>query len=333
MNKNNGTFGLGKQTAAGVVATPTVTVLASADSDGIDASSSTEAVKLTNGKRDTTVGRYISGTEATAKITTLAFADFLGLVLVGALGKDVVTGSAAPYTHDISMGESLPYLTFAQQVGSSSAALQQLSDCKVDSLTISAEGTKPPAVELSIKGCAATWLAATTWAGPAFDPDDGWFRTTDASVLFSLTDGEPVAVPAAVTLSSVNVKIENAVESSTGFGEIEPSRQTEKSATVTCELSGTTDSTELYRRVKTGTADGTSIASSIVTGALQIVFQHTKQADWTFTVKMGAIPWKINAMGVSTEGGPFSLTLSTDGAISVDGTSVEFILQNAVKIY
>lgn len=333
MNKNNGTFGLGKQTAAGTVAAPTVTVLASADSDGIDASSSTEAVKLTNGKRDTTVGRYISGTEATSKITTLAFADFLGLALYAALGKDTVTGTEAPYAHDIAMGESLPYLTFTQQVGSSAAALQQLSDCKVDSLTISAEGTKPPAVELSLKGCAATWLTVTTWAGPAFNPEDGWFRTTDASVLFSLTDGEPIAVPAAVTLSSVNVKIENAVESSTCFGQIAPSRQTEKSATVTCELSGTTDSTELYRRVKTGTADGTNIASSIVTGALQLVFKHTKHEDWTFTIKMGAIPWKINAMGVSTEGGPFSLTLSTDGAISVDGTSVEFILQNAVKNY
>lgn len=333
MNKNYGIFGIGKQTAVGSAAVPTVTVLASSDSDGIDASTSTEAVALTNGKRDTTAGRYISGSEASAKITTLAFADFIGLLLAGALGKDTATGDAAPYTHDIVMGESLPYLTFTQQVGSSSAALQQLADCKIDSLSISAEGTKPPSVEVTLKGCAATWLAVQTWNGPAFDAADGWFRTTDAEVLFSLTDGEPVAVPESVDLSSVSFKIENAVEGSTGLGQVAPKRQTEKSATVTAELSGTTDSTALYRAVKTGTEAGTEIASTIVTGSLQVVFKHTVHTDWSLTIKMGAIPWKINAMGVSTDGGPFALTLSTDGAISVAGTSIEAIVINDVASY
>lgn len=333
MNKNYGTFGFGKQAAAGTAVAPTVTVLASSDSDGIDASTTTEAVKLTNGMRDTTAGRYISGSEASAKIVTLAFADCVGLLLAAALGKDTVTGDAAPYAHDIVMGESLPYLTFIQQVGSSDAALQQLADCKVDSLTISAEGTKPPSVDVTLKGCAATWLAAKKWSGPAFDAAKGWFRTTDAEVLFSLTDGEPTAVPESVDLSSVSFKIENAVEASTGLGQVAPQRQTEKSATVTAELSGTTESTALYRAVKTGSEDGTSIASAIVTGSLQVKFKHTVRDDWSLTVKMGAIPWKINAMGVSTEGGPFALTLSTDGAISVGGTSIEVILTNDVASY
>lgn len=332
MNKNYGKFGIGKQSAPATAAVPSVTFLASADSDGIDVSTSTEAVKLTNGLRDTTAGRYISGSEASAKVTTLAFADFLGLLLVAALGKDDVSGSAKPYTHDIKMGESLPYLTFVQQVGSSEAALQQLADCKVDSLSISAEGTKPPTVEATLKGCAATWLASKVWTGSPFDISKGYFRTGGAKVLFSLTNGEPVVVPETVDLSSINVKIENAVEASTAFGTAAPSRQTEKSATVTAELSGTTSSTALYRAVKTGSEDGTTVASTIVTGSLQVTFEHTVE-DWNLTIKMGAIPWNVNAMGVSTEGGPFSLTLSTDGAISVGGTSVEFILENDVATY
>lgn len=333
MNKNYGTFGIAKQSAVAVPATPTVTVLASADSDGIDVSTSTEAVKLTNGKRDTTAGRYVSSSEATAKLTTLAFDGFVGLLAFGALGKDAVTGDAAPYAHAISMGEELPYLTFSQQTGSSDAPIQQLADCKVDSLSISAEGTKPPAVEAALKGCAATWLAQKTWAGPAFDASKGWFRTAGAKVLFSLTDGEPKAVPATVDLSSVTFKIENGVEASTVIGEAAPRRQTEKSATVTAELSGTTSSTELYRAVKTGSATGTEVASTIVTGSLQVTLPHSVDAKKSLTVKMGAIPWNINAMSVSTDGGPFALTLSTDGAISVGGTSIEVIVTNDVAAY
>lgn len=333
MNKNYGTFGFAKQSAIGTAKPPTITVQASSDSDGLDVSTSTEAVKLTNGKRDTTAGRYITGSEAGASLTTLAFADFLGLVLLGALGSDEVSGSASPYTHDIKMGESLPYLTFAQQVGSSAAPLQQLADCKVDSLSISAEGTKPLSVEVALKGCAATWLSEAKWSGPEFDVAKGWFRTTDVQVLFSLASAEPGEVPASVDLSGISFKVSNSVEASTGIGKVAPKRQTEKSATVTAEISGTTESTALYREVKTGKADGTSVASTIVTGSLQATFKHTVHDDWSLVVKMGAIPWSINAMGVSTEGGPFALTLSTDGAISVDGTSIEFILVNDVASY
>ncbi|WP_418831806.1 hypothetical protein [Paraeggerthella sp.] len=333
MNKNHGTFGLGKQTAAGSPAAPTVTVLASADSEGIDASTSTDSVSLTNGKRDTTAGRYISGSEATAKLTTLAFADFIGMALFGALGSDSVSGESAPYTHDIKMGESLPYLTFVQQVGASDAALQQLEGCKVDSLSISAEGTKPPSVEIALRGCAASWLAAKAWNGPAFDASKGWFKTAGAEVLFSPTTNEPAAVPPSIDLSSLSFKVENAVEASVPLGQIAPKRQTEKSATVTVELSGTTDSTEMYRLVKTGSSSGTSVADSIVVGSLQVKFKHTVHEDWSLTVKMGAIPWKVNAMGVSTDGGPFDLTLSTDGAISVGGTSIEAILVNDTASY
>lgn len=332
MNKNYGMFGFGKQTAAGAVAVPTVSVQASADSDGIDVSTSTEAIKLTNGRRDTTVGRRISGSEASAKLTTLGFADFAGLMLVAALGKDTVTGEAAPYTHDITMGETLPYLTYLQQVGASDAALQQLADCKLNSLSISAEGTKPPAFEVELKGCAATWLAATAWSGPAFSVEAGYFRTTDAEVLFSLVDGEPVTVPVTVNLTNVSFKIDNAVDATTALGEIAPSAQTEKSATVTAEVTGTTENTDLYRATKTGSVSGTDVASAIVIGSLQVKFKHTKE-DWELVFKLGAIPWKINAMGVSPDGGPFALTLSTDGAISVDGTSIECILQNNVASY
>lgn len=325
MNKNYGMFGLALQDGS-AAATPTVSFAASSDSPGIDSSTTSEPARVTNGKRDTTIDRYISGSESKATVTTLGFADVLGLLLYGALGSVETTGEDAPYTHDIKMGEALPVLTFTQQVGASDAALQTLDGCKVNNVTIEAEGTTPPSVQMELAGCAAKWLSSSTWSGPDFDPSGGYFRTTDAEVLFSLTDGNAVAVPASVVLSKLSLAIANNVEAGTAFGKVEPSLQQEGASTVTCSVEGTTSSTDLYRAVKTGSSTGTALASKIVTGALQVKFQHSKHDDWSFTAKLPAIPWTIEAMNVSVEGGPFDLRLSTDGAIAVDGTSIEFLL-------
>ena len=151
MNRNYGLFGLSKASASA----PAVDFPASASSAGIDAAVNNEA-------RDTTVGRYITGTDSTASVTTLAFPIQVGMMLYGALGSDSVSrvGSTAYYTHDITMAQALPELNFFQQVGSSSAAMQKLAKAKVSSLNISAEGVTPPAITMEMTGTEATWLSA-----------------------------------------------------------------------------------------------------------------------------------------------------------------------------
>lgn len=332
MNKSFAKYGFALQSGATPASAPSVTFLASGDSAGIDASTSTETVALTNGQRDTTVDRFIASTESKANVTTIATADMLGLLLYAALGAIETTADSGTYTHDITMGSSIPAVTFFQQVGASNAALQRLDGCKLDTLEISASGTTPPSITMGFAGTAASWLPGTSWTGPAFDISDGYFRTTDAEVLFSLTDGNAAAPPTSVVLSSVAFSIANAIQSGTRLGEVEPYKQVEGAATVTCSLEGTTDDTSLYRAVKTGSASGTSIAKTVVTGALQVTFKHTVE-DWEFVVKLGAIPWTIEAMNASVSGGPFDLRLSTDGAIVVDGTSIEFILENDTASY
>lgn len=333
MNKNYGLFGLALQANDSTpAATPKVLFAASEGSDGMDANTSTDGVRLTIGGRDTTVNRYISGSENTFNATTLAFADVLGLVLKAALGEDTVTGSAAPYTHDIKGGESIPAVTVWQQVGASNAAVQRMDGAKVDELTISLEGTQPPAIEMSLAGTKMQWLSATTMPGGTFDPSAGWYLTAGAEVLFSLADGTPVAVPASVDLQSLSIAIANNLEASTRLGEVDPARQTEGAADVTVDISGTTSDTSLYRQVKTGSASGTELASTIVTGSLQVTLAHSVE-NWELVIKLPAIPWTIEPMQVDPEGGNFELSLSTEGALAVDGSACEFIIQNAVASY
>lgn len=333
MNKNYGIFGLAIQADdATPASTPKVLFAASEGSDGMDANTSTDGVRLTIGGRDNTVARYISGSENTFNATTLAFADVLGLVLKAALGEDTVTGSAAPYTHDIKGGESIPSVTVWQQVGASNAAVQRMDACKVDELTISMEGTQAPSVEMSLAGTKMQWLSATTMPGGTFGPSAGWYLTAGAEVLFSLADGTPVAVPASVDLQSLSIAIANNVESVTRLGEVDPSRQVEGAADVTVDISGTTSDTTLYRQVKTGSASGTELSGTIVTGSLQVTLAHSVE-DWELVIKLPAIPWTIEPMQVDPEGGNFELSLSTEGALAVDGSACEFIVQNAVATY
>ena len=333
MNKNYGVFGMAVQAVAGTAASaPTVSFHASADSPGIDASTSSEPVRLSNGARDTTVDRYISGSESTAQFTTICDPKMLPLLLYAACGAISSTGTASPYTHSITMGSALPLLTFFQQIGASNAPLQSLADCKVNNLSIQAQGTTPPSVQATLAGCKAKWLSATTWSGPAFDIGDGYFKTLGAEVLFSAASASPTTPPASVILSSIGIEIANNATALTGMGKTEPTRQVEGAATVTVSMEGTTDSTDLYRLIKTGAAAGTELASAIVKGSVQATFPHTSES-WDLVAKLLAVPWKIEAMSVGVEGGPFDLRLSTDGAIAVDGTSVQFLVENGVASY
>lgn len=334
MNRNYGQFGYAIQTARGTAAAaPTVSFYASDDSDGIDSEKSLETLNLTIGGKSTAVDTYTDEVEVGMETTTLAFPDMTGLLLAAAMGADEVSGSGSTKVHTITAGESLPYVTATEQKGAKNANLRQMTDAKVDELTITAEGVAPIAIEATLAGCDAKWLAATAWNGPAFDIDNGYYTLAGAEVLFSLSSDTPGAVPAGVNLESLEVSISNNVEATRTLGSAVPKDQVEQTQQVGVSISGTTDSTALYREVITGSATGTDIATAVVTGSLQMTFQHNTNDAYSFVVKIPAIPWECEVPAVSTDGGPFELSLSTDDALAVAGTAATFIVTNGVTKY
>lgn len=333
MNKNYGQFGYAIQTARGTAAAaPTVSFYASDDSDGINSEKSLETLNLTIGGKSTAVDTYTDEVEVSMETTTLAFPDMTGLLLAAAMGADTVTGSG-PYVHTITAGEELPYITATEQKGARNAALRRMTDAKVDELTINAEGVAPISIEATLAGCDAKWLAATSWNGPTFDIDDGYYSLANAEVLFSLSTDTPGAVPAGVNLESLEIGIANNVEATRALGSAVPLDQVEQTQSISVTISGTTDSTALYREVITGAAAGTDIATAVVTGSLQITFPHNTDADQSLVIKVPAIPWECEVPAVSTDGGPFELSLSTDDALAVDGTAATFIVTNGTASY
>lgn len=333
MNKNYGLFGFGLQKGVGKKATaPTVSIHASSDSNGLTAERTLESLKLTKGS-PVDVDTYVSETAPKFEVTTLAFPDMMALLGYAALGSIKSEGEAAPYTHTISPGEDLPYVTVTEQKGSKAAALAEMVDGKVDTLKLTAEGVAPIQVDLAINGTNMSWLSATAWTGPAFDIAQGYFTLAGAEVLFSLSTGEPIAVPVGVNLSKLELEIANSVEAQSIMGSPVPGDQVEGSTTITANIEGTADSTEMYREVMTGSKTGTALASKVITGSLQMKFAHNTNADWSLTLKVPAIPWTCDAMAVSTDGGPFELKLSTDGALDPGTGAVQIVIADGTKSY
>lgn len=335
MNKNYGLFGLGVQSARGTAATaPTASFHASADSDGMSAEKSLGSIKLTKGS-PVDVASYVDEIATKFGVTTLAFPDLLGLLLFAACGEDTPSGGTdGIYTHTIKCADNLPYLTVFEQKGSADADISTMQDAKVDSLTITAEGNKPLALATTINGCKMAWdNGNSTWPGDPFDIGIGYFVLADAQVLFSLSTGEPVAVPAGIILSKLEVAIANSVEAKAPLGSASPIDQIEKGSVISVAIEGTTDSTEIYREVTTGSKTGEAVASKVITGSVQITLKHVSDPDQLLVIKIPAIPWKCDVMGVSTDGGDFDLKLSTDGALDLGAGPVTFLLSNEVASY
>lgn len=321
MNKNYGLFGLAIQTAQGQPATaPVVSFYASGDSNGMSAEKTVASLDLTKGS-PVAVSSYVESLSPKFEATTLGFPDMLALLAYAALGGVQTSGASAPYTHTITPGESLPYLTVFEQKGSKTAAISTMEDAKVDSLKLTAEGVKPIGFDMVINGCKMQWTETTTWGGPEFNLKDGYFTLADAEVLFSLSDGTPVAVPVGVNLSKLEMEIANSVSSQPVLGSPIPGDQTESGSVITVNIEGTADSTELYREAMTGSKTGTSIASTVITGSVKMTFKHNIDPTISLVLTVPAIPWTCDVMPVSTEGGPFDLKLSTEGALNPDDGS------------
>ena len=330
MNKNYGYFGAAIQSKQGTAATtPGATFYASDDSDGLDAAKEITSINLTKGS-PVAVASYVDTIDPSFSAKTLAFPDLVGLLLTAACGSDTASAdSDGIYTHTIEIAEQIPFLTIFEQKGSSDADITVMEDAKLDSLTITAEGNKPLALDVSAKGCKTAWKNGTgSIGGAAFDIANGYFDLADAEVLFSLATDTPVAVPMGITLTKIEVAIKNSVNAKRPMGSAVPNNQVEQGSVVSVTLEGETDSTEQYREVMTGSKTGEEISSTVITGSVQIKFKHSNNAALSLTMKIPAIPWKCDPMGVSTDGGAFALKLSTDGALDTGDGAASFVLVN-----
>ena len=95
----------------------------------------------------------------------------IGLVLLGVLGADAVTGTGPNYTHVITPSNTLPYMTFWK--GLSSTLYERYTDCQISSATISAESGGVLTAALGIQGVSPVRLTTDPSVTPSIPMDNG----------------------------------------------------------------------------------------------------------------------------------------------------------------
>lgn len=125
-----------------------------------------------------------------------------GFWLFAALGADAPTGTMPNFVHALTPANTLPYITVWRNIAAT--LYEQYKDCKVGSLTISADTGGPLTIAAGVQGLSATRLAA--------DPDGTNLAPLANAAVYNFNDATVTLGGSATALiSSFELTIENNV--------------------------------------------------------------------------------------------------------------------------
>ena len=187
----------------------------------------------------------------------------IGLVLLGVLGADAVTGTGPDYTHVITPSNTLPYMSFWK--GLSSTLYESYRDCQIGSVTLSAEAGGVLTAAMGVQGLVPTRLTSDPSVTPAIPMDSGaLYKYSEVAV--TLGGG------ATSLISSFELTIENNVTRQQ-TDDIVPYDVVPGVREVTLSFDMIFETLDEYNKFHYGGAAGTSPVNTI----------HTTSATFTFT--------------------------------------------------
>ncbi len=254
-----------------------------------------------------------------------AYVRTLGLYLLGALGTDTVTGASAPYLHTYSTGD-LPYLSlFAKGIGSD---IEGVKDCKIDELTLKWDGAKP--VELSVTMMGTTFSYPATFTATTDDTGGSNFLVPVGGTFEVDVIGSSLA-SARVVAGELTIK--NNVASVDGSASIEPVDQIEGIQEHMVKLTIVPDDLSAFRKTITGGAAGTSVASTVPVGSVNLVFKENGGAG-TLTVTGSKVAFLVAFPEASPKGDTTKLELAGTAILPTGGTTpLTYALSNTIASY
>lgn len=199
-----------KQTAKGTLATaPT---FKSAFSGGSLAPVlETDRLSETDSSRDQS-GAYVttSGVEGTPEMYVRA--KTIGFWLTMALGIDTPTGTTPNFTHTITPGTTLPYVSIWKNIGGSTGLFESYQDCQVGSIAISAEAGAPLTAAVGIQGLIPRRIV-TEGSGTGVDPTIAPALAIDSDPVFNFNYATVTLGGSSTHLvRSMELTVENNVE-------------------------------------------------------------------------------------------------------------------------
>lgn len=196
-----------------------------------------------------------------------------GFWLWAALGADAVTGTTN-FVHAITPANTLPYITVWRNI--SDTLYEQYRDCKVGSLTFSAEAGQPLSMTAGIQGLQASRLTTAPDQATPVPIQSGYvYNYNDATVTIS---GGATAL-----VRSFELTIENNVQRQQ-TDNVVPYDVYEGQRVVTLSFDLIFETLDEYNKFHYGAAAGTTITNQIYTTSANFAFANGANNEIAFAL-------------------------------------------------
>lgn len=244
----------------------------------------------------------------------------IGFWLWAALGADAVTGTMPNFTHVITPSNSLPYITVWRDIADT--LYEQYRDCKVGSLSISAEAGQPLTATAGIQGLQSTRLTvAPDNATPLAIQSGSVYNFNDATITLS---GGATALVRSFELTIENNLSRQQTDDVVPYDVYEGSREVSLSFDLYFETP-----TE-YNQFHYGGAAGTTVSPNVYTTSA--IFSFDKGANNQVSFSLPSIAYTEFPVEPSASGDP---VIASIAAAAQRGGSpvVTATVKNSVAAY
>lgn len=310
INTSIGLIGVAKQSAKGTAAsTPTfVHGLTGGQTFKLDRTVENDDVSC--GVRtgtDAHVEKIVPGLD----FDTYGYADALPLYYYAAMGSIASaaaqgTGMSGYYTHTVTLGDALPYLTFWGRIG---GEYTKVSGAKVDQIEMEFEGNSPLEFGITAIGLAAA-LGLDSFPG-SVDPScfDGYFIPTGGTFKLDTASGTPAVAP----ITEGNLTLANNCTADPLAGSVLPGDVEEGKLVCSGSVTVKPEDLALYKAMVTGSASGTTPTGAMVYGSFEWTFTHSKDSKCSLKVSAANVPFTADFPDVDPNGGAAEIEFTFDG--------------------
>ncbi|MDE2100148.1 MAG: hypothetical protein KGL39_23030 [Patescibacteria group bacterium] len=316
--------GVAKQGSRGTIAANPTFAHGLKGGSPIKVDPSQSVLEVTTGKR---AGSNVVREEVknSSDIQAPGYLKSLGLYLLGALGSVVTTG-AGPYVHTFATGD-LPYLTiFEKGIGST---IQAIRDSKIEEVSIKWDGAKP--VELSVKAQGTVFSYPSTFT-PTVDETGSESFLVPVGGTFQLDVLGGSVTSARVQSGEITIK--NNVATIADSTTIEAGDVADGNQEISLKLTIVPDDLVLFRSTVTGATGGTTVASDVPVGSVNLLFTENGPGTGQLAVTGSKVAFLTSFPDVDPKGGPVQLELAGMAVVASGATSpLIFALTNAQTAY
>lgn len=329
INTSIGLIGVAKQAAKNTPASEPTFVHGLTGGRPFQLDRTVESAEVACGVRSGT-DSYVSSVISGVDYETYGYADVVPLYFYGAMGNIVSSSSSsgAQYEHVVTLGDTIPYLTFWGRIGDE---FTRTDGCKIDTLEMSFEGNAPLEFGITCIGLDSE-MGLANFPGNV-DPScfDGYFVPTGGTFKLDTASATPAEAP----VVSGSLSLANACTAEPLAGRVNPGSVDEGKLTASGSIAVKPEDLSLYKRMVTGSESGTKPSGKMVYGSFEWTFEHSQNPDYKLKIESGRVPFSAEFPEVDPSGGAAQIEFSFDdiGVNSPSGSPIKVTVTNDVEKY